>query len=577
MKQSRWSSHLILLLAATGFLLSIIPMIHAGRTTVVVTLLHLVIGGLLIIWLVPFLWQHIRQKRQFVFTRPGQILLLPVLLVMIASGIWLVVAGQQPQNAWIHTLFGVLLILLLLWHVQSVLGTIFTKGLVWGIALLVLLALGATWLENEAQPQPVLAQQYAQTPLQLVGTLPPYDEGTMSPDRCAACHAKIAAEWQQSLHSVADVELIYARVVSQFRREHGIEASNYCAGCHSPLRMARGQLERNIAKADQANVDCLVCHSIQTVHQPVGNNRAEMRIWQTKSYDWRWPQSVADRFLLMQPEAHKGQWNGAVMQESLLCGSCHRQVLPASLSGGPADLVLQDTFTEWQNSPYNNGDVAEQRTCQDCHMPTGEDGGTKRSHLFAGVNMDVAQIMGFHDLHPAQQALLQEAATLEVMAAGCEQEAINLLVTVTNSGTGHNLPTGVTDLRQVWLEVTAVDDHNTIVFQSGHIDQAGVVDPQATIFHAILGDENGQPVYFHDIMRARQILQDTTIPPKASHQSNYQIPALKNQTLNITAKLQYRLIPQNFVNHYMAANLRFRVITMNSESLQIDVPKICSN
>jgi hypothetical protein len=279
----------------------------------------------------------------------------------------------------------------------------------------------------------------------------------------------------------------------------------------------------------------------------------------------------------MQPEAHKAQWNGALMQESLLCGSCHRQILPASLSGGTEDLVLQDTFTEWQNSPYNNGDVAELRTCQDCHMPLAENGGTKRSHLFAGVNTDVAQIMGFHDLHPAQQALMEKAATLEVTVAGCEQGNINLLVTVTNSGTGHNLPTGVTDLRQVWLEVTAVDDHNTIVFQSGLIDQAGIVDPQATIFHAVLGDENGHPVYFHDIMRARQILQDTTIPPKLSHQTNYQIPTLKSQTLNITTKLQYRLIPQNFVDNYMATNLRFRVITMNSESLQIDVLTICSN
>lgn len=577
MKQSKWSAILILLLAATGFLLSIIPVIHSGRTAVVVTLLHLTIGGLLILWLVPFLWQHIRQKRRFVFIRPGQILLLPVLLVMVASGVWLTIAGQQQQNAWFHTLVGVVLILLLLWHAQSVLGTIFTKWLLWGLALLMLLALGATWLENEAQPQSVLAQQYSQTPVRLLGPLPPYNADTMSPDRCAECHAEIANEWQQSLHSVADVELIYSRVVSQFRREHGIEASNYCAGCHSPLRMARGQLDRNIAQADQANVDCLVCHSIQTVHQPVGNNYADLKVWQTNSYDWRWPQSVADRFLLMQPEAHKAQWNGPIMQESLLCGSCHRQILPAAFSGGPEDIILQNTFTEWQDSPYNNGDVTELRTCQDCHMPTTEDSGTKHSHLFAGVNTDVAQIMGFHDLHPAQQALLQEAATLEVTAAGCEQETINLLVTVTNSGTGHNLPTGVTDLRQVWLEITAVNEQNAIVFQAGNINQAGVLDPQATIFHAVLGDEHGQPVYFHDIMRARQILADTTIPPKASHQSNYQISALENQTLSITAKLQYRLIPQNFVNHYMAANLRFRVITMNSESLQIDVPKICSN
>ncbi len=569
--------YLIFLLAATGFLLSIIPLINGGRTAVMVTLLHLALGGLLSIWLIPFLWQHIRLKRQFVFIRPGQILLLPVLLVMITSGAWLVIAGQHLQNAWIHALFGVLLILLLLLHARSVQRIISAKWLAMGLILLVLLILRTTWLESDAQPQPILGQQYPQTPLRLIGTLPPYDADTMSPDRCADCHAEIVDEWQQSLHSVADVELIYSRVVSQFRREYGIEASNFCAGCHSPLRMARGQLDRNIAQVDQANVDCLVCHSIQTIHQPVGNNHTDMMIWQTKSYDWRWSQSIADRFLLMQPEAHKAQWNGARTQESLLCGSCHRQVLPAALSGGPVDLVLQDTFTEWQNSPYNNGDAAEQRTCQDCHMPTTENGGTKRSHLFAGVNTDVAQIMGFHDLHPAQRELMQKAATLAITAASCEQATINLFVKVTNSGTGHNLPTGVTDLRQVWLEITAVDNQNTIVFQSGTINQEGVLDSQATIFHTILGDEKGQPIYFHDIMRARQILQDTTIPPKASHQTNYQIPTLKNQILNITAKLQYRLIPQNFVNHYMAANLRFRVITMNSESVQINVPTICSN
>lgn len=198
-----------------------------------------------------------------------------------------------------------------------------------------------------------------------------------------------------------------------------------------------------------------------------------------------------------------------------------------------------------------------------------------RSHLFAGGSIDIAQLSGARTGVKAHKRLLSEAATISLEAAECGSQGVGLHVKVTNYGAGHNLPTGVTDLREVWLEVTATNSSGKVVYQSGSIDSDGFLDPQAIRFRVTLGDEERKPVHFHDIIRARYVLEDTTIRAGETRDVGYLLPIADASTAKIDVRLLYRTVPQDFLNHFMTADLRFQAITMATSSLSLDVSARC--
>jgi hypothetical protein len=420
--------------------------------------------------------------------------------------------------------------------------------------------------------------------MRVLGELPAYNEAFMAAEGCARCHSEIVEQWKQSMHAIADTEPIYARVVGEFRQQYGVAASNWCAGCHSPLRLARGQLNTNIASIPQSNVDCMVCHSIQHIHQLIRNNGFDLAIRRPMGYEIGQAAALSDWLLLIQPAAHRARWNPSVTRRPEFCGACHSQILPSFLSNGQEGPVLQDTYREWQRSRYNSADPAVRRTCQDCHMPVASGlaadlGNHRPSHFFTGGSVDIAQITGAHALYIEERRLLASAATVSVMAGKCDQKGMELQVNVTNSGSGHNLPTGVTDLRQVWLEVTVINNADVTIYQSGRIDNDGFLDPSTVRFGVTLGDADGQPVYFHDIARTRYVLMDTTIPPGETREVVYTLPLTEPlidfTELKVTAKLLYQTVPQNFINYYITPNLRFQSVTISSAFITLDVPSTC--
>ena len=191
-----------------------------------------------------------------------------------------------------------------------------------------------------------------------------------------------------------------------------------------------------------------------------------------------------------------------------------------------------------------------------------------RSHLVAGTNVEVARILGAHDLYPAQEALLREAATLTITPAVCATDGISFEVHVTNSGAGHHLPTGVTDLREVWLEVQAIDAAGQVVWSSGVVGADGTLPDDAVRFGTVLGDAAGNPVLLHDIARVRGVLTDTTLAPAETRVVPYYIALpLRPALLTLQTRLLYRVVPQSFVADYISPLLRFRVIPMTEATV----------
>ena len=96
-------------------------------------------------------------------------------------------------------------------------------------------------------------------------------------------------------------------------------------------------------------------------------------------------------------------------------------------------------------------------------------------------------------------ALLKSAAKVEVCGSEIASPSASVTVTVTNVGAGHYLPTGLTEIRQMWLQVVAVDE-------AGNETELG-----KRVFGTELKDKDGKfPVELWD---AVAIATDDRIPP----------------------------------------------------------------
>ena len=208
------------------------------------------------------------------------------------------------------------------------------------------------------------------------------------------------------------------------------------------------------------------------------------------------------------------------------CGACHNVDHPAN------GLHLEATYTEWKNGPY----AEEGIVCQDCHMTPGPGpnkpnpgtaaaGGPQRDHIyimtFAGGNV------GLGDAALAEERL-KAAAEIEVVAPDvvAPGESGEAEVTITNVGAGHYLPTGLTEVRQMWLEVTATEPDG---------------DPQVIGEHkfgTVLKDADGNsPV---ELWEAVDFESDDRIPPKESVTDTFEFTMPDGGEVELDATLYYR-------------------------------------
>jgi hypothetical protein len=583
MRGARLIAGLTLALGVTGALVRAGSAVRVWYPTLAVTIIHVLLAAAFLVAFGPFFVRHLRGRSRRASSGAGGLALLFVLACVTASGVVIVVKGQRGSLPLIHFVSSVLVVVALLRHAGTLRYRFRPRASLWGLKLvgllllLSVLVLASRMTGSQGAPAP---RQLPLSSVRLAGGLPPYEAASMSPESCAQCHAQVVADWKQSLHAVADSEIVYARVVAEFRQEHGVEASNWCAGCHSPLRMARGQLNIKVADVDQPNVECVTCHSIRQVHQPRGELNFDVAVKPAAGYGASFVPAVSNRLLLMQPDAHRERWNGPLPRDPELCAACHRQTLPEFLTGSKDSLTLQDTYGEWQRSRFNSDDPAQRRTCQDCHMPESSGlasmlGGGRR-HLFAGASVDVARLEGSRTALQEHRRLLAGAASVSLAVEGCDSQGLALVAKVTNDGAGHNLPTGVTDLREVWLEVTAKDEAGRVVYQSGAVGTDGTLDPEAKRFGVTLGDAERKPVSLHDIIRVRYILEDTTIRAGETRDVRYRLPLRGASGVTVQVRLLYRAVPQNFLDHFMTSDLRFQVVEMASATLPVKMSGPCA-
>lgn len=185
-------------------------------------------------------------------------------------------------------------------------------------------------------------------------------------------------------------------------------------------------------------------------------------------------------------------------------------------------------------------------------------GATKRrdlvhDHGFVGGNAVITEAMGDPNSKAhAEQARerLQNVAELELTM---EQEAgplHELKVKVTNKRAGHNLPTSLTFIREIWLDIEITDEKGNVLLRSGALDSHNEIDEEATVFKADAVDKDGKPAeYLWTIVR---FTDNNTIPPKGHKTGRYFFNVPKGvKEVKVVAKLNYRSFSQHFVDHLL--------------------------
>jgi hypothetical protein len=167
---------------------------------------------------------------------------------------------------------------------------------------------------------------------------------------------------------------------------------------------------------------------------------------------------------------------------------------------------------------------------------------------------------------------LQNAADLELMRniTYNKNEISDFSIKIINSGAGHYLPTGLTDVRQMWLNVKITDAAGTVLYRSGDIDENGTIDQNAVLYHTELGNDKGEPET--NVAKADRILYDLRIPPKGYVIQKFPlyIPDNAVSPIRIEVTLKYRSASQSFANTLLEENApEIPVIDMASISEEI--------
>jgi hypothetical protein len=173
---------------------------------------------------------------------------------------------------------------------------------------------------------------------------------------------------------------------------------------------------------------------------------------------------------------HASEFDSVFKNPDDLCLGCHNVSFDKNGDGKVVkgqDLVLQVTDEEYQDYRAAGGD----QTCITCHMPRLRATRVAESaaipfeqdraaparevhdHSFVGVDYALDAVAVRDPERPLREALLRSAAKIDLPRASIAVRGgtLSFDVTVTNSGTGHNVPTGFAFARQMWLEVTASD------------------------------------------------------------------------------------------------------------------------
>jgi hypothetical protein len=373
-----------------------------------------------------------------------------------------------------------------------------------------------------------------------------------SAEACKDCHPTYYNEWRGSMHAYAFVDPINTIGMKNTQIAVGAEElGQFCLECHSPIGPLTGETptgfnKENVDPKIKEGINCDVCHLMEFPSETASHN--PVYHYDVKS-GTQYGSIMAPAHNSFHPSEGKQFYS-----QSKVCLPCHDLI---NKTGLPVEI----TFTEWLESPFSAMGVE----CQDCHMETysgqaAVDGPQRENlhrHDFIGV--DIALIDDFPNIAEQRQKieqLLQNSVSLTVNVQDSirANSTLEIETIVKNDKTGHDIPSSVTFVRQMWLEVT-VSNGSEILYKSGYFDDNGDLmdehsvlnpngDPDLALFQSALF-KNGEPA---NVFEADSI-RIGSIAPFQSKTNVYSValPSYIGTSIEVKVRLRFRTFPPSAV------------------------------
>lgn len=388
---------------------------------------------------------------------------------------------------------------------------------------------------------------------------PPLEVGRLArTDDCAQCHADVASHWTHSAHANASFDNPWYRAsVDRFRAARGNDKSRFCAGCHDPLLLVSGRIDREVTPDDPlayAGITCLVCHSVESA-RPDGNASFVLS---------------GDAVLIPDPakpdeiEAHRASLAMEPLRSAELCGSCHRSFSGAAI-GNEHHLGGIDDLGDWASSAYSGGVPdhlvsVERETCQGCHMRAvsasdaemaGAQDGMIRSHRWAAAHTALTSQVPDPGHQIQAREALEGAITVDIGAVRVGSSAyvlpedarlrgarrLTFDVFLQNERVGHRFPGGVRDLHDAWLAVRLYDADGRLL---GASEPQGEDRTEVFLLRATLLDAEANPEILHRVDRFSTSAFDRTLAAHEARAVRYSVDLPR--TLALPLRVEARLV-----------------------------------
>lgn len=392
------------------------------------------------------------------------------------------------------------------------------------------------------------------------------------PEVCGGCHQRQYKGWQGSMHSISFKDPVFQAEWALGMKETDGAVLNLCGGCHTPVGIMSNavKFDPSLGKhggftttgVAEKGVSCDVCHSVSATtakaspYGAPGNNSLVYSPGQVKYGPLK--DAVSPY--------HKTQYS-ELHTKAEFCGNCHNIFHPAN------KFPIEHTYDEWKQTPYAQNGIV----CQDCHMVPvdtaarvademkrpkdlkdhglgGEAalGATRErslvhDHGFVGGNAIIAPLLGVEggEEHRAEAIKrLQSAADLDMYVNPVDDKGnFELKVKVTNKRAGHHLPTSLTFIRQIWLEVQVTDLQGMVVYSSGVLGPDNMMPKGTVVFRNNSVDKDGKNTV--DPWKVASFNELNTIPAKGHRYGNFHFNISPiSSGFTVTAKLHYRSYDQ---------------------------------
>lgn len=196
-------------------------------------------------------------------------------------------------------------------------------------------------------------------------------------------------------------------------------------------------------------------------------------------------------------------------------------------------------------------------------------------HNYVGANLASTALLGHNPQARMAEDRIRNAAKLEAVDVKPMNKMglYTLVLKVTNTGAGHYLPTGMTFIREMWLDVKVTDQSGAEIYASGGMDQQGNIKNGAVVYKTVLGEggKERKPTFF--LPGAVQVLSDKRIRPKGFSLEEFKFITRETTAfpLKVEAKLRYRSAPQWLVNEVLGEKAPVLPI-YNMADLKLEIP-----